>query len=630
LKRRTFLRSALAAGAAAATPIPFPTASAAEERNVGSAQVQPRSQAQYALGPNSKPQPGVPRGETSHFALDRSTYFPGTRRQIDLYIPAQYQAKRPACVWISFDRLFDSLPAVFDTLIHKKEMPVTLAIGLHPGTVASADPPNNPRFNRSFEFDSLTDVMAQFILEELFSAVERQKTHNGLSIRLSRDPNDCGITGASSGGIAAFTAAWQRPDAFRRVYTMIGTYVGMRAGDRYPVLVRKTEAKPLRVFIQDNNHDGWPGGLELGDWWMSNQEMVRALTFAGYAVNHSWGTGGHDTRPGEAILPEVMRWLWKDWPKPIAAGKTANFAVQAIAAPGEDWKLVFSGARSSSNNAGRQPSIYASPPVLTMESSAGALAIDQQGRVYVQNPSTGEILRIGSGRAEPFIRLSAGINSIAFGPDGKLYVAERSRSRIVACGEDGKVAVVAEGVRGCGMTVTHDGDIYVTESGEVPYSGKIWLIRRDGTRSVVAQRLNGPSGVRLSPDGLWLFAGESRGHHLYSYRVGREGHLEDGEPSSWLHVPDSANDSGVTQICMDRQGWTYAATRMGIQVLDRNGRVTAILPVAGRQLAGICFGDEDFRTLYVSTGDAVDRRRVKTTGMPPWEKPITLPRWGAG
>jgi hypothetical protein len=111
LKRRNFLQSALAVGAAAAAPLPFSTASAAEERNLGSAQAQSRSQPQNALGPESKLQLGVPRGVTLHFDLDQSTYFPGTLRQIDLYIPAQYQAKRPACIWISFDRLLDSLPA---------------------------------------------------------------------------------------------------------------------------------------------------------------------------------------------------------------------------------------------------------------------------------------------------------------------------------------------------------------------------------------------------------------------------------------------------------------------------------------------------------------------------------------
>jgi gluconolactonase len=123
---------------------------------------------------------------------------------------------------------------------------------------------------------------------------------------------------------------------------------------------------------------------------------------------------------------------------------------------------------------------------------------------------------------------------------------------------------------------------------------------------------------------------ESRGHHAYSYQVQADGGLQYGEPFYWFHITDSANDSGAVQVCMDHQGWAYAATRIGIQVFDRNGRVTAILPVHGNQLAGICFGDADFQTLYVTTGNAVCRRRIKTAGMQSWETPIVLPPWSAG
>ena len=134
--------------------------------------------------------------------------------------------------------------------------------------------------------------------------------------------------------------------------------------------------------------------------------------------------------------------------------------------------------------------------------------------------------------------------------------------------------------------MTHAGTIYVTESNDAsPYSGKVWLIRPHGEKTVVAEGLNGPTGISLSPDGLWLCAAESKGHHGYSYRVQPSGELQLGEPYYWFHVPDTANDSGVTQVCMDRDGYAYAATRMGVQIFDRNGRVRAILPV-GRSSVG--------------------------------------------
>ncbi len=625
MERREFLKSAAAMGAAVA----FSAQEAAAV--VAGGQSAPARGELYPLGPDSKPQPGVPRGKTFNFSLNDSRFFPGTQRTVDVYIPAQYTAAKPACVWIGLDGLTDTTPIVFDNLIHRNEVPITIGIGLQSGTVASRDGAQNPRFNRSFEFDSLTGVLARFITEELLPEVEKRMTPDGLPILLSSDPNDRGATGGSTGGIGSFTLAWERPDAFRRVFTKIGTFVGMRGGDRYPVVIRKTEPKPLRIFMQDGDKDGWPGGLELGDWWMTNQAVERALTFAGYEVDHAWGVLGHEGSQGEAILPDVLRWLWKDWPKPIAAGASSNFVIQAIAKSGENWQIAGKGLIDLVERSPEHFPIYASPPVVPAGSTAACIASDRQGNVYVQNPFDGGVYRVGTdGKLALFAKTSPGDNGIAFGPDGRLYVADTRAARILACSPGGKITTIADNVRGHRLTVTHEGHIYVTEAGwESSYSGKVWLVGPNGGKQVVAVGLNGPAGIALTPDGLWLCVAESEGHHAYSYEVQSNGTLQYGEPFYWFHVPDPANDSGALQITMDRQGWAYAATRMGVQVFDRNGRVTAILPVSGKQLAGICFGDADFQTLYVTTGDAVYRRRVKTTGMQNWEKPIVLPPWRA-
>jgi sugar lactone lactonase YvrE/enterochelin esterase-like enzyme len=604
-----------------------PSASAATPQN----QPDPPLQ-DYPLGPDSKRQPDVPSGKVFNFSLDQSKLFPGTQRTIDVYVPAQYTADRPACVLVALDHLMRTQPIVFDNLIHRKVLPVIIAIGLSSGSDPSADPPHNPRFNRSFEFDSLSDVLADFILQELLPAVEQHRTPDGLPIHLSTDPNDRGIMGGSTGGIGSFTVAWQRPDTFRRVYSMIGTYVGMRGGDRYPVLVRKTDPKPLRVFLQDGSRDGWPGGLEFGDWWMSNQEMERALTFSGYEVNHAWGVLGHEGSHGESILPDVMRWLWKDWPRPVEAGSSQNSMLRIVLQPQENWEPALSGPSAAPPSQASTAPIYRSPSVLNSQSTAAALASDASGRVYVQNPSNGRIDRIlANGSTEHFATVSPGNNGISFGPDGRLFVAETAKGRIVALNDQGHAAVLAHGIHATGLTVTHAGILYVTELDDTaPYSGKVWLIRSNGNKSVVAEGLNGPTGITLSPDGLWLCAAESKGHHGYSYRVQPTGELQLGEPYYWFHIPDTANDSGVSQVCMDRDGYAYAATRMGVQVFDRNGRARAILPVAGHQLAGICFGGADLQTLYVSTGDAVYRRKLKSVGFPASAAPIVLPEASAG
>ena len=159
-----------------------------------------------------------------------------------------------------------------------------------PGKVKALSDQALDRFNRSFEYDGLGDDYARFVLDELLPEVEKQSTTDGRAIHLSHDGNDRCIAGSSSGAICAFTAAWERPDAFRRVFSAIGTYVGLRGGNVYPTLIRKFEPKPIRVFLQDGNTDL---NIYGGDWWMANQEMERALTFAGYEVNHAWG----DRRP---------------------------------------------------------------------------------------------------------------------------------------------------------------------------------------------------------------------------------------------------------------------------------------------------------------------------------------------
>lgn len=654
MQRREFLKSAAVAGAAAV--LPARSVATAEKSSVPvTATPDP-----YALGPDSRYQPGVPKGQLFRFSMDQSKYFPGTRRTIDVYVPAQYTGTEPACVWVAFDRLFDSLPAAFDNLIYKKEMPVTIAIGIHPGEIPSVNPPQNPRFNRSFEFDSMTDTMARFVLEEVFPAVEQHPSPAGQTIRLSEKPEDCAISGVSSGGIAAFTVAWHRPDRFHRVYTMIGTYVGMRGGDTYPVLVRKTEPKPLRVFIQDNDRDGWPGGLELGDWWMGNQEMERALTFAGYEVNRQWDQGTHDSRQGESILPDVLRWLWKDWPQPGTTGTTGNFAMKAIAKPGESWEAAVSkdlltrtmmgyfanhqeiiggiaGERQPEPDASHLSEFYAAPAVINDRSTMGAITSDHAGNIYAQNPSNGLILHIDNiGNVKIFAKVHPGNNGLAFGPDGKLYVAEIETAKVLTIGPAGKNTVIAEGIRGHRLTVTHGGSIYVTETGcskweDSARTGRVWLLRPNSSKILAADKLHGPAGISLSPDGLWLFVAEADGRHGYSYRVATDGTLSDGAPIYWFHVPGNASDCGALQVSMDTQGWAYTATRMGVQVFDRNGRVTAILPVGQNcQLAGICFGGVDFQTLYVSTGNTIYRRKVGTQGLPPGSTPITLPPWGAG
>ncbi|HMG35605.1 MAG TPA: alpha/beta hydrolase-fold protein, partial [Blastocatellia bacterium] len=231
----------------------------------------------YPVNPDSQPQPGVPKGEVLKFTFENSKIFPGTWREYWVYVPAEYKPDKPACVYVNQDGIQYEAPTVFDNLIHKKEMPVTIGVFVMHGRVKAGDANTAlDRFNRSFEYDGLGENYVRFLLEELLPEVETKKTSDGRAIRLSKNGNDRAIGGASSGAICALTAAWERPLEFSRVFSSIGTYVGLRGGERYSTLVRKFEPKPIRIFLQDGSSDL---NIYAGDWWMANQTLERALIF---------------------------------------------------------------------------------------------------------------------------------------------------------------------------------------------------------------------------------------------------------------------------------------------------------------------------------------------------------------
>jgi enterochelin esterase-like enzyme len=559
----------------------------------------------YPLGADSQSQPSVPQGKTFKFDLADSKVFPKTVRTVTVYVPAEYKGDKPACLYVGLDGLGFHVSTVFDNLIAQKTMPVTIAIGVVPGTVDSARPTEDPRFDRSFEFDSLSDRLVRFLLEDVIPAVERHSTPDGATIKLSSDPNDRAIGGGSTGGIAAFTVAWQRPDEFRRVFTAIGTFVGMRGGEGYYVQVRKTEPKPLRIFMQDGANDEW-AGAEMGDWWMSNLTMKRALEFAGYDVHHVWGTGTHNGTHADSIFPDAMKWLWRDWPNPITAGRSGNPILKTIVKKEEDWTIAAEGCTGT-----------------------GTLASDFQGRVFYQGANAASHLPDQAQSSPAHCEQASGAAPFAYGPEGSLYVVGahglevRSPSGSVKSIHTPPVAITQ-------LTVRSNADVYLTG---VTREGKseLWLIPSKGQARRLDGDLKGATGVALSPDGLWLFVAQSASRSGISYRVLSDGTVDSREPFYDFYVPASADDSGAMQVSVDRDGRVYVATRMGVQVFDRNGRVTAILPLPGNEpITGICFGGPDFSTLFVLGGGKIYKRQMAIPGAPPWAVSIKLPPGNPG
>ena len=265
----------------------------------------------YTLGRDSQRHDGTPRGTvTKH--LWKSNVFKDTHREYWVYVPSQYDGSIPASVMVFQDGHSyvkedgdHRVPIVFDNLIHQKEMPVTIGIFINPGHKEEGFPENRFRVsNRSFEYDTLSDQYARLLIEEIIPEV-------GKKYRLSDDPDKRAICGISSGGICAFTVAWQRPDTFRKVVSHVGSFTNIRGGHVYPALIRKTRpVKPIRVFLQAGSNDL---DNEHGSWWLSNLQMKAALAYSSYDYRFVGGGGAHNHKHGGAILPDTLRWLWRGW-----------------------------------------------------------------------------------------------------------------------------------------------------------------------------------------------------------------------------------------------------------------------------------------------------------------------------
>jgi enterochelin esterase-like enzyme len=267
---------------------------------------------QYVPGPDSKPQEGVPKGKITKHEWNDSKIYPGTVRSYWVYVPAQYDGKTPACVFVCQDGIQYSAPTVFDNLIHKKQMPVTIGIFIQPGAfppkegepAKKPDGKPNTKSNRSVEYDSLGDTYARFVIEEILPEVAK-------TYKLTDNPDGRCIAGASSGGICAFTVAWERPDAFRKVFTSIGSFTNIRGGHKYPEMVRKAEKKPIRVYQQDGSNDIVN---KFGSWPEANKAMAAALREKGYDHQFVLGEGTHNPKHATMLFPDAMRWMWRDWP----------------------------------------------------------------------------------------------------------------------------------------------------------------------------------------------------------------------------------------------------------------------------------------------------------------------------
>ena len=370
--------------------------------------------------------------------LDNSGIYPGTVHTFQVYVPDQYDGKRPAALYVGLDGVLCNAPQVMDSLIAAKKMPVAIGVFLQPGVIKAADG-TVLRYNRCYEFDNTTDLFARFLENEVLPAVEQMTTPKGKSIRLSQRPQDRMIFGLSSGGIAAFNAAWHRPDLFGKVFTGVGTFVAMRGGNDLQALVRKTEPLPLRVFIQDGTNDVW--NPLFGHWYEGNQLMASALQFAGYDVQCDWSDGGHNVKRATEIFPQVMEWMWRDWPNATPVGESQNDFLKDLLVPDDEgWIRIGDGVDTKPVTRIIYPDLT---NVAMIPSQPNGNAVWQYLMVN-GTPSYGE----------PFYWLHNDDNSrpldiqtITFDSNGNLWAA--TNLGIQVCDQNGRVRAILRLPKGC-------------------------------------------------------------------------------------------------------------------------------------------------------------------------------------
>ncbi|HZK63298.1 MAG TPA: SMP-30/gluconolactonase/LRE family protein, partial [Puia sp.] len=317
-------------------------------------------------------------------------------------------------------------------------------------------------------------------------------------------------------------------------------------------------------------------------------------------VNHVWGEGGHNGNQGTAVFPEAMRWLWKDWPKPVTGGNTKNQFLQDILIPGDEWELVGKGYRFTEGT-----------------------AVNAAGEVFFQDIPNAKTYKVSTDQKLTMLPLnSKQAAGTLFGPDAKRYVAAGATHQVLSYDAGEKETVVADSINGNDLLVAANGNIYVTAPEGTERPSKLFLIRPNGEKLVVDEGLKFANGLALTPDQTQLYVAESASHWLWIYSIRPDGTLTNKQHFGWLHVPDTEENAWPDGLRCDRDGRVYVATRLGIQVLDQLGRVNAIIPVPGNQVYNLCFGGPDFDVLYIAAADKVYRRKVKVHGANGFQSPL--------
>lgn len=572
---------------------------AAESSNIPIVNTRP----EWEPHPDAVARDDVPKGKVEAMEPWESTLFPGTIRDWSIYVPAQYKADQPAALMVFQDgeRMRNvngrwRIPVVFDNLIHRGDMPPTIAVFVNPGHDKSKPRTGGRHSNRGFEYDSLGDRYVRFLLEEIIPEVKNR-------YNISDDPELRAIGGSSSGAICAFTAAWERTDSFRKVYSSVGSFTNLRGGNVYPALVRKTEPKPIRVYMADTSGDV---DNAYGSWPWANQRMASALKYMGYDTRFDWAEGyAHNADFGGARFPDAMKWLWrKEAHTPVIDTRGdlgGDLTLLNLLIHGESWELV-------ADNLG----------------FADSLCADQEGNLYYCDMRAPAVVRLSAADGAKTEIAKESVSGLEFNPDGSLlYACQGAKNRVISIhAKSGEVKTIAKGVKPNDLAVTPDDFILITETG----ASQVTRINpRTGEVTAVDVGINKPNGIALSNDGGTLAVSDYGGDHTWTFRVAAGGALDAKMPTMPLRrridpngefrfnePPPYVAASRGDGMAVDKRGRYYVTSDVGVQVFDPTGRPCGVLPKVDHDqpLTSCMLAGSDHSTLYIAHGKKIYRRKL--------------------
>jgi len=570
-----------------------------------SAPLMAQNQSAWQPHPDAVPRDDVPHGQVEQMPPWESKIFENTTRDWAIYVPAQYKAEQPAALMVFQDGrgyMDDKgrwrVPVIFDNLIARGDMPPTIAVFINPGQMKNIPEPKKKGqgSNRSFEYDSLGDRFARFLIEEIIPEVEKK-------YRISKDPEMRAICGSSSGGICAFTVAWERPDAFRKVLSTIGSFTNLRGGNVYPSLIRKTEPKPIRVYLADTS-----GDLDnpFGNWPLSNKLMASSLQYMGYDVRFDWAEGGgHNADYSGARFPDAIKWLWRK-EKSVATLDTkgdlrGDLTLLKLLVPNESWQ-----------------------PVAENLGFADAPCADEQGNFYFSDMRAPVVYKLNVADGQRSEICKEAVSGMKFGPGGLLYGCQGAKNRVISIDpKSGAIQEIATDVTPNDLAVTADGFIYITET-RTQQITRIDVKTRE--KAVVDKGISRPNGIALSGDGGTLAVSDSGGENVWTFRVNADASIDAKMPTMTMRLPiDPKGEFKFNEpppyqaasrgdgMAVDKSGRYYVTSALGVQVFDPTGRLCGVLPKPkeAQPLTSCVLAGPNHEYLYITNGDTIFKRKLK-------------------